>query len=138
MLDTSRIVSSLRWLGLFSSTKAPAQNATLLDTLCAQLEQRTTYHRGERDLVMLHQEVVVEWTDGTIEVRTAKLEVYGAVEGHSARARLEGVPCGVAAQLLLDGVLAAPGVYAPYDGKICSLLRKALEEEGIGMVERVL
>lgn len=96
------------------------------------------YARGERDLVMLQHTFVVQWADGTRETRTSTLEAYGAPEGHSAMARLVGLPCGVAVQLVLDGVLATPGVRAPYDEETCAVLREVLEKEGVGMVERVL
>jgi spermidine synthase / saccharopine dehydrogenase (NADP+, L-glutamate-forming) len=49
-----------------------------------------------------------------------------------------GVPCGIASQLVLDGVLNTPGVHAPYTKELCDIIRLALEEEGIGMVEKVL
>lgn len=48
---------------------------------------------------------------------------------------LVGVPCGIAVQLVLDGVLNKPGVQAPYTKDVCEPLRERLEEEGITMVE---
>lgn len=53
-------------------------------------------------------------------------------------AKLVGVPCGIAVQLVLDGVLKTPGVLAPYTKEICDPLREALEAEGITLTERVL
>lgn len=49
-----------------------------------------------------------------------------------------GLPCGIATQLVLDGILNKPGVHAPYDENMCAVLREVLEKEGVGMVERVL
>jgi len=49
-----------------------------------------------------------------------------------------GVPCGIATQLVLDGVLSTPGVHAPYTKEICDPIRAVLESEGLGLVERVL
>jgi hypothetical protein len=49
-----------------------------------------------------------------------------------------GLPCGIAAQLVLDGVLNTPGVHAPYTKDICDPIRKILESEGLGLVERIL
>lgn len=71
---------------------------------------------------------------------TSTLEAYGSplVGGHSAMAKLVGVPCGIAVQLVLDGVLKTPGVLAPYTKEICDPLREALEAEGIILTERVL
>lgn len=46
-----RILSGLKWIGLFSSEKTiPRSNP--LDTLCATLEKKMQFGEGERDLVM--------------------------------------------------------------------------------------
>jgi len=49
-----------------------------------------------------------------------------------------GLPCGIAAQLVLDGALKMPGVHAPYSKEICDPIRTILESEGLGLVEKVL
>ena len=49
-----------------------------------------------------------------------------------------GLPCGIAVQLVLDGVIKTPGVLAPYTKEICDPIREVLEKEGCGMVEKVL
>lgn len=69
---------------------------------------------------------------------TSTLEAYGNPIGFSAMALLVGVPCGIAVQLVLDGVLNKTGIQVPYSKEICDPIRKILEEEGIGMVEKVL
>lgn len=55
-------------------------------------------------------------------------------------ARSVGVTCGIATQLLLDGLpaLNVPGVLAPYTKEICDPIRELVEREGIRMVEKVL
>ena len=69
---------------------------------------------------------------------TSTLELYGRPAGYSAMALTVGLPCGIATQLVLDGVLREPGVHAPYTKEICDPIREILEKEGLGMVERVL
>ena len=63
--ESERIISGLRWIGLFSSEPVKPRAGNLLDTLCAQLERLMKYEQGERDLVMLQHKFVVEWADGT-------------------------------------------------------------------------
>jgi spermidine synthase / saccharopine dehydrogenase (NADP+, L-glutamate-forming) len=64
--EQNRIVSGLKWLGLFSSTTPViVRGNNLLDTLCARLEQLMKYEEGERDLVMLQHKFIVEWKDGS-------------------------------------------------------------------------
>ena len=53
-------------------------------------------------------------------------------------ARLVGIPCGVAAQLVLDGAIKQFGVVAPYTKEICDPIREIVEKEGISMVHRAL
>ena len=62
--EATRILSGMRWIGLFSSEKATVRAGNLLDTLCAQLEAKMQYEENERDLVMLQHKFVVEWADG--------------------------------------------------------------------------
>ncbi|KZV66301.1 saccharopine dehydrogenase [Peniophora sp. CONT] len=136
--EEQRIISGMRWIGLFSTEKAPVRAGNLLDTLCARLEELMKYEEGERDLVMLQHKFFVEWADGTESILTSTLEAYGAPQGHSAMALLVGVPCGIATQLVLDGVINQKGIQAPYSKEICDPIREILEKEGIGMVEKVL
>ncbi|KIP02329.1 hypothetical protein PHLGIDRAFT_32236 [Phlebiopsis gigantea 11061_1 CR5-6] len=137
--EATRIVSGLRWIGLFSTAKVAVRGGNLLDTLCAQLEGLMKYDAGERDLVMLQHKFVVEWADGKVQdTITSTLEAYGNPIGHSAMATLVGVPCGVAVQLVLDGKISTPGVLAPYTQELCDPIRLELEKEGIAMVEKVL
>lgn len=69
---------------------------------------------------------------------TSTLELYGIPNGHSAMAYSVGLPCGIASQLVLDGVLNTPGVLAPYTKEICEPIRAVLESEGLALVEKVL
>ncbi|KAF9524772.1 Saccharopine dehydrogenase-domain-containing protein [Crepidotus variabilis] len=138
--EASRIISGMRWIGLFSSKPLTPRSGNLLDTLCAQLETLMAYAPGERDLVMLQHKFVIQWADDSEEIRTSTLEAYGSPtgQGHSAMAKTVGVPCGIATQLVLDGVLKEPGIHAPYSKEVCDLLRVQLEKEGLGLIERVL
>jgi len=136
--ESSRIVSGLRWIGLLSNEKVKPRAGNLLDTLCAQLETLMKYEEGERDLVLLQHKFVVEWADGKEQTITSTLEAYGSKRGHSAMALTVGLPCGIATQLVLDGVINKPGVLTPYTKDICDPLREILEKEGLGLKEKYL
>jgi saccharopine dehydrogenase (NADP+, L-glutamate forming) len=62
--EREKILSGLRWIGLFSD-QAPTVHGNLLDTLSARLEKLCSFQPGERDLVMLQHKFVVEWKDGS-------------------------------------------------------------------------
>jgi saccharopine dehydrogenase (NADP+, L-glutamate forming) len=103
--ERDHILSGLRWIGLFSDDPTiPRGNP--LDTLCATLEQKMQYGSGERDLVMLQHRFEIENQDGSRETRTSTLCEYGDPAGYSAMAKLVGVPCGVAAKMVLDGTIS--------------------------------
>ncbi|RKP09877.1 Saccharopine dehydrogenase [Thamnocephalis sphaerospora] len=135
--DSERIFEGMKWLGLFSSTNVH-RRGNLLDTLCATLEEKMMYEEGERDMVMLQHRFEVELADGTKQIRTSTLLDYGVPNGDTSMAKTVGVPCGIAVQLVLDGVLNKKGVIAPMTTDINNPIIEALEKEGIGMVEAIL
>lgn len=61
--EQQRVVQGLRWIGLFSSEPVTARG-NLLDTLCATLEQKMQYEKGEKDMVMLQHKFEIETKDG--------------------------------------------------------------------------
>lgn len=111
---TTILLSKFKKLGLFSDEAAEARG-NLLDTLCARLENLMQYETGEQDLVYLQHTFIVERADGKVETITSVLDEQGSPNGYSAMARLVGVPCGIAVDLVLRGVIKTPGVLAPYD-----------------------
>ncbi|KAF4983096.1 hypothetical protein FDECE_17379 [Fusarium decemcellulare] len=136
--DQKRILSGLRWIGLFSDEKiTPRGNP--LDTLCATLEKKMQFEEGERDLVMLQHKFEIEHKDGSRETRTSTLVEYGDPKGYSAMARLVGVPCAVAVKQVLNGTLSEKGILAPMNGKINNSILKELKDEyGIFCVEKTV
>ncbi|TFK21590.1 spermidine synthase [Coprinopsis marcescibilis] len=136
--EANRIISGLRWIGVLSEEKVKIRAGNLLDTLCGRLEELMKYEENERDLVMLQHKFFVEWADGSEQILTSTMEAYGKPGGHSAMAWTVGLPCGIAVQLVLDGVIRKVGVHAPYTKDICDPIREVLEREGCGMIERVL
>lgn len=53
-------------------------------------------------------------------------------------AKLVGIPCGVAAQQVLDGIISTPGILAPIHAEINGPLIKTLKKEGIECKEEVV
>ena len=53
-------------------------------------------------------------------------------------AKLVGVPCGVAAQQVLDGVISTPGILAQINSEINGPLILDLKKEGIECKEEIV
>jgi len=137
--ERNHIVLGFKWLGLFSE-ELVEKRGTLLDCLCAKLEKKMQYEEGERDMVLLQHTFIVEKANGQKETHLSTLLEFGepAPKGTTAMAKTVGVPCGIAVQLVLDGVLNKTGVIAPMTMDICQPLIDALAKEGIVMKEEVI
>lgn len=134
-----RILSGLKWIGIFDSDKKITPRGTPLDTLCATLEEKCQYEADERDMVMLQHKFGIEWADGRKETRTSTLVDYGDPKGYSSMAKLVGVPCAVACLMVLDGRINKKGVLAPVTWDLAEPLLVELKEKyGIELVEKTV
>jgi saccharopine dehydrogenase (NADP+, L-glutamate forming) len=136
--EKQRIMSGLKWLGLFSE-KPITPRGNPLDTLCATLEEKMQYEKDERDMVMLQHKFEIEHKDGSTETRTSTLVDYGEPNGWSSMAKLVGVPCGLACLMVLDGRINKKGVLAPVTWDLAEPLLKELKEKyGIFLTEKTI
>jgi saccharopine dehydrogenase (NADP+, L-glutamate forming) len=135
--DRYRIIQGLKWLGMFSD-KPVALKGTLLDTLCATLEEKMMYEPHERDMVMLQHKFEIEWPNKARETRTCTGLWFGVPGGDSAMATTVGVPCAVTAQLILDGKITRTGVLAPMTIDLVDPILERLEAIGIKMDEQII
>eukprot|EP01134_Creolimax_fragrantissima_P006535 CFRG6535T1 len=134
-----RVLGGFKWFGLFSKTQMAVRRGTYLDMLCGTMEDRLQLKEGERDMVLLQHEFGIEWADGTKETRTSTLIEYGDPKGHTAMARLVGMPCGVAVQMILDGKITKKGVFAPLTRDIYEPIIEVLEkEEGVVVKDTIV
>ncbi|KAI1628215.1 saccharopine dehydrogenase [Exophiala viscosa] len=136
--EKERILSGLRELGLFSD-KPISPRGNPLDTLCATLEEKLQYEKGQRDMVMLQHKFEIEHKDGRKETRTSTLVDYGDPNGYSSMAKLVGVPCGVACLMVLDGRLKQKGILAPVTWDVAEpILTELKEKYGIYLNEETV
>lgn len=135
----TRVLKALRGLGLFSQEPiTPQSEASPFYTLCALLEQKCAYKKGDRDLVYLQHTFHVTKKDGSKSVLNATLVDYGDSEegGYSSMAKLVGTPAAVGCLAILKGEITETGMLAPVTEKLAAPLRKVLKDEyGITMLE---
>lgn len=130
-LDVSRdkMLESMEWLGFLSEGEPFARGASVLDSFSALLEKKLRYEEGERDMVVMQHDLVVERAGSRGErrrVRSTLIE-YGEAGGWSAMAKTVGYPVAVAAELILEGAVRVRGVRAPVERAVYEPLLARLE-----------
>ena len=149
------LLEALAWLHLIPSNYPPPSSSdssvygtlpeprqaapiTPADALALYLAHALRYAPHERDLVLLHHEVVTrDRRSGAEQVHTSTLTAYGDARA-SAMARTVGLPVALAAQRVLDGAVRATGVCGPtVEEAVWKGVLEGLESRGLGIKENV-
>jgi len=105
-------ISDLEWLGLLGDDPVPAEDTTLLDVVASRMLAQMQYGPGERDMLVMQHEFVVEYSDRTERI-TATMIDYGIPNGDSSMSRLVGLPAAIAARMVLQEEIRLTGVHTP-------------------------
>ena len=134
----STMLKRLEWLGLLSDELLPLRQGSAFDVLLAQMMEKLKYEQGERDMVVLQDELVAQYPDQRPEEKiTSTLTEYGIPGGDSAVARTVGLPAAIAAKLILQGEINLTGVHIPVSPTIYEPVLEELEQQGIIFNETV-
>jgi len=120
------VVHLLRWLGLFEERPIAIGKGTHLDVLLDRMLARMSYEPHEKDMILLHVDVLAEFPGGRRERRLATMRVEGIPHGETAMSRAVALPAAIAAKLVLEGTIQATGVRMP--PTLPELYKPALEE----------
>jgi len=132
----------LSWLGLTGDGPLPA-GATVdspLDVISLLLRRsETEYAPGERDMVVMQHELIVQPREGGPQERhTATLVEFAVPNGETAMARTVGLTAAICAQLVLDEASTfGVGVQRPLQKEWYNPVLAKLEGEGIAMQDKV-
>lgn len=129
----------LEWLGLFSDEPLPLERGSALDVMVARMVEKMSYAPGERDMLVMHHEFIVEYpARGKAEKLTSTLLDFGIPNGDSSMARTVGLPAAMAARLILEGRIPGAGVRIPTDPAVYEPILSELERmpDGIRFQER--
>jgi len=129
-----KIINCFKWLGILSD-KIVVKKGTYIDTLCEVMQQNMQFEKEETDMILLHHIFGISWPNGTKETKTSTLVVHGNKKG-TAMNRSVGLPVGIAAELLLKGVITTHGVIGPMSKEIYVPILKSLAGEGMKFVEK--
>lgn len=131
----SGVMTIFAWLGLMEDEPVP-QRKTLLDVLADRMLEKMSYHEGDRDMVILVHEFVVDYA-GRKESITSTLVDFGIPDGDTAMARTVGIPAAVGAHMILEGEIDLAGVHIPVVPEIYKPVLEELQRLGIALKEKV-
>ena len=135
------VLCSLEWLfSPESLPPPPTKAATLIDHFSALLAHKLRYEPNERDMVILHHEIIARTISdhgyNYEEVHTSSLTAYGSPKT-SAMSQCVGLPVAFSALQVLDGKVSLRGVTGPTHESIYDPVLAKLQEAGLGMKESV-
>uniref|UniRef100_A0A6Q2WXK5 Aminoadipate-semialdehyde synthase n=1 Tax=Esox lucius TaxID=8010 RepID=A0A6Q2WXK5_ESOLU len=87
--------------------------------------------KGERDMIIMRNDVGMRHSTGELETKHISLVVYGEPNGFSAMAKTVGYPAAIAARMVLDGEITKKGLVLPMTRDIYRPVLKRLKEEGL-------
>jgi saccharopine dehydrogenase-like NADP-dependent oxidoreductase len=122
------IVHRLKWLGFLKNKRIDIKEGTNLDILLDLMLKRMSYKPHEKDLIIIHIDVLAEFSRGQRERRVATMVVEGIPNGDSAMSRAVALPVVISAKLIIEGKIKATGVLMP--PTLPELYKPVLEELG--------
>ena len=132
----SEPIAKLEWLGLLSDETIPAADNTYLDVVASRMLSKMEYAPGERDMLVMQHEFVVEYPERTEKIASTMVD-YGIPNGDSSMSRLVGLPAAVAARMILQGEINLTGVHVPMIPEIYEPVLAELAGMGISFQETV-
>lgn len=124
------VLDALRWLGMLGEESVPHANS-LLAALTKHLEVKLAFDKGERDMIILRNDVGLRHPTGELETKHVSLVVYSEPDGFSAMAKTVGYPAAIAARMVLNGEIRSRGLVTPMMKELYGPALARLKEEGL-------
>ncbi|NXD11289.1 AASS protein, partial [Nothocercus nigrocapillus] len=127
--DKSQL-EAVEWLGLLGDEPVPSANS-IVGALAKHMEVKLPFGTGERDMIVMRNEIGLRHPSGHLEDKFIDLVVYGDNNGYSAMAKTVGYPTAIAAKMVLDGEINAKGMVIPLTKNIYGPILERVRAEGI-------
>lgn len=110
----SMIMKRFEWLGLLSDEPIKLEKGASIDILVDLLQQKMSYQKGERDMIVLKHEFLAEYsaTKKKEKIESTLID-FGIPNGDSAMSRTVSLPAAIGAKLILTGKIKMTGVQIP-------------------------
>ncbi|XP_034541480.1 alpha-aminoadipic semialdehyde synthase, mitochondrial [Notolabrus celidotus] len=128
-------MDSLRWFGMLSDDLVPPADSVLA-ALAKHLEVKLSFDKGERDMIILRNDVGLRHPTGELETKHISMVVYGDPTGFSAMAKTVGYPAAIAARMLLNGEITTKGLVVPMTKEVYGPALARLKEEGLHFISK--
>ncbi|XP_060893053.1 alpha-aminoadipic semialdehyde synthase, mitochondrial [Labrus mixtus] len=128
-------MENLRWFGMLSDEFVPRAD-NILAALAKHLEAKLSFNKGERDMVILRNDVGLRHPTGELETKHISLVVYGDPKGFSAMAKTVGYPAAIAARMVLEGEITTKGLVLPMTKEVYGPALARLKEEGLHFMSK--
>ncbi|XP_030304467.1 alpha-aminoadipic semialdehyde synthase, mitochondrial isoform X1 [Calypte anna] len=123
-------LEAVEWLGLLGDEPVPAANS-IVGALAKHMEMKLPFGTGERDMIVMRNEIGLRHPSGHLEDKSINLVVYGDNKGYSAMAKTVGYPTAIAAKMVLDGEIDAKGMVIPLTKNVYGPILERVRAEGI-------
>jgi len=130
------VMERLDWLGLFREDAVAVERGSRSDVLVDLMVKKLSYLPGERDWIIVHNEVIAEFPDRR-EKRCSTMAVEGIPHGDTAMSRAVALPAAIAGRLLLEGRVSARGVIMPIEKEIYETVLAEMKTFGFEFIKRV-
>uniref|UniRef100_A0AAQ5Y742 Saccharopine dehydrogenase (NAD(+), L-glutamate-forming) n=1 Tax=Amphiprion ocellaris TaxID=80972 RepID=A0AAQ5Y742_AMPOC len=127
--------SPILQFGMLSDESVPHADS-ILAALAKHLEAKLSFDKGERDMIVMRNDVGIRHPTGELETKHISLVVYGDPSGFSAMAKTVGYPAAIAARMVLDGDISTKGLVVPMTKEVYGLALARLREEGLHFISK--
>jgi len=129
------VIKRLRWLGLFDDSLIQIDEGTNMDVLIDLMIRKMSYAAGEKDMIIVHDEIVADFEGGT-KMHISSMVVEGIPNGDSAMSRAVSLPAAIASKLILEAKITLKGVQIPTVKEIYEPVLEELAEFGFEFEHR--
>ncbi|XP_061578199.1 alpha-aminoadipic semialdehyde synthase, mitochondrial [Cololabis saira] len=129
------IMDTLRWFEMLGDAAVPHADS-ILAVLAKHLEVKLSFDKGERDMIIMRNDVGIRHPTGELETKHISLVVYGEPNGFSAMAKTVGYPAAIAARMVLDGEINERGLVVPMKKEVYGPALARLQNEGLHIVSK--